>query len=119
MRKIPGLVEPVENLLAGRKSVPLTRMEAAVLTRCRSALRSQTAVEAARRRRQLSQLLEQRMEVGIIIRMPITKVFRKVNRIRRMVKDKITQITAGTTAVAVAAAAAVPTMTRMPLVHVE
>jgi hypothetical protein len=42
-------------------------------------------------------------------------MFRKVNRIRRMVKDKVTLIMAGTTAVA----AAVPMMTKMVLVHAE
>jgi hypothetical protein len=70
---------------------------------------------ARRRRKQLSQLLIQQMGMGIQIRTPITKMFRKVNRIRRMVKEKVTLIMAGTTAVA----AAVPTMTKMVLVHAE
>jgi hypothetical protein len=88
---------------------------AAVLTRCRLALRSRTAA-ARRGKRRLLQLLEQRMEVGIQIKMSITKVFTKINRIIRMVEDRIMPIMAGTTAVA---AAAVPTMTKRVLVHAE
>jgi hypothetical protein len=78
------------------------------------ALRSLTAAAAARRRRrQLSQLLELQMEVGMQIRLPITKVFRKINR---KGKDRIMPITTGTTAVE---AAAVPMMTKMVPVHAK
>jgi hypothetical protein len=92
-------------------------MEAAVPTKCRSAPCSQTAAAAARQhRRQLSQLLVQQMGMGIRIKTPTTKMFRKINKIKRTIKDKVTLIMAGTTAVA---AAAVPTMTKMFLVHVE
>jgi hypothetical protein len=93
-------------------------MEAAVPARCRSALRSQTAAAAARQhRKQLSQLQVLRMGMGIRIRMPTTNMFKKVNRIKGSIKDRVTLTTAATTAVAVVAAA-VPTM-RKNLMHAE
>jgi hypothetical protein len=87
-------------------------MEAVVPTICRLALRSQTAA-ARRRRRQLSQLLELQTEVGMQIKLPITKMFRKINR---MGKDRIMPITTGTTAVE---AVAVPMMIKMVPVHAK
>jgi hypothetical protein len=80
------------------------------------ALRSRTAAVAAaarRHRRQLLQLLELQMEVGMQIKLPITKMFRKINR---MGKDRIMPITTGTTAVE---AVAVPMMIKMVPVHAK
>jgi hypothetical protein len=88
-------------------------MEVVVLTRCQSALRSQTAATARQRRRQLSQLLELQMEVGMRIKLLITKVFRKISR---MGKDRIMPIIIGTTVVE---AAAVPMMIKMVPVHAK
>jgi hypothetical protein len=94
------MVEPVESL-TGETSAP-TRMEAAVRTRCRSALRSQTAAAAARQhRKQLLQLQVLLMGTGIKIRTPTIRMFKKEINIKRTIKDRITLTTAVITAAAV------------------
>jgi hypothetical protein len=65
-------------------------MEAAP-TRCRSALRSRTAAAAASlHRRQPLQPLVLPTEMGIKIKTPEVKIFRKEMEIREIVKDKVT-----------------------------
>jgi hypothetical protein len=77
-------------------------MEAVVRTRCRSALRSQTAAVAARQhRRQLSQLQVLLTGAEIKIITPTITMFKKEINIKRTVKDKVTLTTAATTAAAV------------------
>jgi hypothetical protein len=70
---------------------------------------------ARQHRKQLSQLLVLGMEMGIKIKTPTTRMFKRGNRIKRTIKDRVTLTTAATTAVA---AAAVPMM-RKNLMHAE